>query len=370
MKICFLVGTLARGGAERQLIFMIQAARALNHEVRVLCLTRGEDYESQIEALGIEIEWIGQSANRLIRVLKIVDNLRKNPADIIQSSHFYTNIYAGIAGKILQIQSIGAIRSNFLTEVSAHGFLGKWQIRLPNFLIANSDSAIKCAVEFGIQPEEIEFVRNAVEIPQVSEKNAGNESALTMLFAGSLTAHKRPEHFINLAGILMTQFPFSPLRFLIAGDGFLRQKLEQMTRETHIADSVRFLGICKDMTETYRQSDVLISTSAYEGTPNVILEAMAHGLPVIAPKVGGIPEILNETRGFLVEPNDVKSFVAPAVKLLRNRSLRRKLGESGLDYVRKNHSLESLTEHLNRIYESIIYKNCEFYKTQNLTKSS
>ena len=356
MKVCFIVGTLGRGGAEKQLVFMLRALKLANIEARVLCLTSGESYEAEIKSLGVEVEYIGEKQNRFWRLWKIIRNLRKRPADIIQSSHFYTNIYAALAGKVLGIPSIGAIRSNLTSELTINKSLGKFQISLPSFLIANSDLARRTAIERGIAPDKIEFVRNVVEV-ELNESEIASKSKenITFLFVGRLGKEKRPDRFVRLAAALVEKFPALPLRFQIAGDGVLRKEVEAQVKSCNLPpDKFELLGECAKMNEIYCQADALVLTSDYEGTPNVVLEAMAHALPVIAAKVGGTPEILNEKCGFLVEPNDESALLKAAISLIENPGLRFNLGFEGFQQIKNNHSLDNLTNHLTDIYDGLI----------------
>ncbi len=352
MKVSFLVGTLERGGAEKQLMFMLEAARRAGVETRVLCLTRNESYEAEIESLGVPVEWVGKPRNRLMRLAKIIRCLQKNPPDILQSSHFYTNIYAGLAGKFLNIPSIGAIRSDLISEIKIHGRLGNWQVSLPRFLIANSQKAYQNAMRRGIEPRQIAFVRNVVK---TNGNHPVKKNEIVLLFAGRLDAMKRPEKFINLARALTEKNPEIPLRFLIAGDGILRKNLEKQSAEMKLSPGrLKFLGVSREMDALYSRADILVSTSVREGTSNVILEAMAHGLPVVATKTGGTPEILNERRGILVSPDDEKELLNAAEKLIFDPDLRNALGGEGRKYVEENHSPNYLKKRLTEIYEGLL----------------
>ena len=355
MKVCFLVGTLGRGGAERQLVYMLKALKKCKTDARILCLTKGEAYEEEIKSLDVPIEWIGKSPNRAVRLLNVIKNLRKNPADILQSSHFYTNIYVGAAGKILKIPSIGAVRSDLFSEMKIHKFLGAWQVSLPHFLIVNSRLAYQRAIESGISSKKVEFVRNVVE---TSSKNPSDfsksKSAVRLLFVGRLDKNKCPERFIELAATLIKKFPQIPLKFQIAGDGVLRSDLELLSQKLNLSsEKLEFLGLCSDMSNIYKQADILISTSEREGTSNVILEAMAYGLPIIATKVGGTPDILNEKRGILIEPGDENKLIEAAETLILNEKLRFRMGSEGRRYVEQNHSVESLQTQLTNIYQRL-----------------
>ena len=358
MNVCFIAGTLERGGAEKQLVFMLRVLQKIGISTSVLCLTKGESYEADIKDMGLNVEWVGESKNRGLRLLKIIERLRRSRADLVQSAHFYTNIYAGAAGKFLKIPSIGAVRSDLIYEIKSHKLLGRWQISLPHFLIANSAVAHQRLLNRGVSPQKVEFVRNVVENGEIlPPSNSLSDRPLKILFAGRLDKNKRPERFVRLAAILRERFPKIPLRFQIAGDGDLKGDLEIMAQELGLLpETVNFLGVCPEMNKIYRQSDILISTSDREGTPNVILEAMAHGLPIVATKVGGTVEILNESRGFLIDPDDEKGLENATAELILNKDLRFRLGSEGRAYVAQNHSLAYLQEQLIGIYERLVQK--------------
>jgi glycosyltransferase involved in cell wall biosynthesis len=358
MKVCFIAGTLARGGAEKQLVYMLRALCKAGIQARVLCLTENEYYAAEIKSLGVEIEWTGQSNNRLVRLLRIIRSLRRERADIIQSSHFYTNIYAALAAKAAKIPGIGAIRNNLQSELNGHKALGRFQLSLPHLLIANSESARRRAIERGVSPQNIEFVRNVVDSGERHSKIPLKDGQfITFLFAGRLCKQKRPDRFVRFAAALVQKFPARPLRFQIAGHGVLRNEIEEQAKNCALlSNKIEFLGDCPAMSEIYRRADALVLTSDYEGTPNVVLEAMAYALPVIATKVGGVPEILDDKCGILVDPKDETGLVEAASELVENPEARLRLGSEGLKYIKNNHSLDRLTEHLPQIYSGLIYR--------------
>ena len=355
MKICFIVGTLARGGAEKQLIFMLRALEQSGGVADVLCLTKGEAYEKDVTSIrGVALRHIGESRNRVSRLWNITRAVRETGAKIIQSSHFYTNIYAGGAGRFLGIPSIGAIRSDLEYEVESHKLTGALQIRLPDLLITNSAVARDRLLERGLDPMRIEFVRNVVEAED-SPANGQPAQGLEILFVGRLDANKKPERFLRLASILTRTYPQLKLQFKIVGDGEKRKELEETARRLDLAPPIlSFLGDSGRMDEVYRAAHILVATSDREGTPNVILEAMAYSLPVVATAVGGTRDILDATRGILVKPNDENALVEATAKLILNHDLRRRLGSAGNRYVRENHSPDTLKNRLCEIYETLL----------------
>jgi glycosyltransferase involved in cell wall biosynthesis len=355
MKVCFIVGTLGRGGAERQLIFMLRALQLEGVKTTLLCLTMGEAFEKEVKKLGVDIVWVGSSRNRLLRLWQMIKAIRKHPVDIIQSSHFYTNIYAAVAGRILRIRNIGAIRNNLSSEIAADRIFGRWQVDLPEHLIANSELAISRAFARGLKPRKIDLLKNIVELPHATENQFVGVGIVKIIFVGRLVQQKRPEMFIKLARQLRRDLPKTDLTFQIIGDGPLRRDLEKLRENYGLSgDEIQFLGEQSEMASVYLCSDILVLTSEFEGTPNVLLEAMSFGIPVVATRVGGVPEILTEKSGILVDPADFAGLVEATTKLILNPELRRTLGISGRDYVARNHSLEYLRKRLMGIYKKLL----------------
>src|SRR5262249_14410218 len=102
LKVCFLAGTLEHGGAERQLLYMLEALCRCGAVPRVLCLDRGEFWEAAIHVLGVPLTGVGERPPRLDRLFRIVKELQKDPPDILQSQHFFANAYAGMAARLLR----------------------------------------------------------------------------------------------------------------------------------------------------------------------------------------------------------------------------------------------------------------------------
>lgn len=339
------------GGAERQLLYMLKSLANTDVDPEVLCLTKGEALESEIDRMGIRVRWIGSNPGRIVRLGRLIRELRSSGAEVIQSSHFYTNIYAGFAGRALGIPSIGAIRSDLASEIRLHGRLGKLQLKAPAFLIANTELARDRALKLGIAAERIEFVRNVVETRTRNGVPSTSDGELNLLFVGRLDRNKRPDAFVRLAAALTRKFPERALRFSLAGDGEMMPEIRAMTRDLGLpSERLELLGQRKCMDEIYRRADILVSTSVREGTSNVLLEAMAYGIPVVATAVGGTPEIISEERGILVDPDDEQSILSAAEELMNDGEKRRKLGENGKDFVSRNHSIEYLGSKLTEIY--------------------
>ena len=120
------------------------------------------------------------------------------------------------------------------------------------------------------------------------------------------------------------------VHFIMAGDGELRPAIEARIRDLGISSHITLLGWQKDMPEVYRNLDVVVLTSLWEGLPCVFSEAMAAGLPIVATQVDGAREaIIDGDNGFLHGPHDVEGMAKSVLKLVENPALREAMGSRG-----------------------------------------
>jgi glycosyltransferase involved in cell wall biosynthesis len=141
----------------------------------------------------------------------------------------------------------------------------------------------------------------------------------------------------------------------MVGDGPDRERLEQLAHDLDIARSTYFVGYQEDVAGYYRLFDAFLLPSVNEGTPVSAIEALASGTPVVATRVGGVPDVVrDEVDGFLVEPGDTDGAAERLALLATDPALRARLGESGRAYVRERYSVERLVDDVDRLYRSLL----------------
>jgi glycosyltransferase involved in cell wall biosynthesis len=144
-------------------------------------------------------------------------------------------------------------------------------------------------------------------------------------------------------------------RFLVVGDGVLRPAMEQHARALGIADRVVFTGWRRDLARIYADLDVLVVSSNNEGTPVSAIEAMAAGRPVVATRVGGLPDLISDGKtGRLVPPGDVHALSTAVLELLRDRPFARALGETARGQVRERFAAERLIADVQGLYGELL----------------
>ena len=356
LKICFLAGTLGQGGAERQLFYLTQALTRSGAGVRLLSLTQGEFWEVPIQELGVPVEWIGQKRGRLARLLRLTRVLRRERPALVQSLHFYVNAYAAVAARLAGVREIGALRSDCFSEVRMDGrLLGQLNLRTPRFLAANSLAAIRNAASLGVSAARLHHLPNVIDTAAFQPVIPQPKPVLQILAVGRLGEEKRFDRFLRALAQLRRETD-TPVKGVIVGDGPMRAPLERQAAELGLLPKgVEFRGATSGMASVYQATDVLVLTSDWEGTPNVLLEAMACGVPVIATRVGGVPDVVSDGEtGWLVGPDDELALNAALMKLVNNEAMRRAFGERARRHVEERHALRRLPEFLGALYERVL----------------
>ena len=178
----------------------------------------------------------------------------------------------------------------------------------------------------------------------------------------AIVAALRPEknHELFLAAAARIRRLRPDAQFLIIGDGAARAKLEALRDSLNLADSVRFLGTRGDIPELLSLVDVLMLTSHMEANPVSILEALACGKPVVATRVGSIPESVHDGQnGYLVPPGDADAIANRVVELFNDRNLARRLGHAGRQTVVEHWSLETMVRGYEELIEDIYARKVE-----------
>ena len=201
----------------------------------------------------------------------------------------------------------------------------------------------------GIDQSKINLIYNGVDLDRFqninaqkirNELNLDNETILLGMVA-NLTPVKNHQIVINC----IKRFHENSIKIhlLLAGDGPLRNELEQYVKSNALDNYVHFIGRRKDIPDILSGIDIFILASETEGLSNALLEAMAAARPVVATNVGGNPEVvLNGQTGYLVRENDLYERHQAINKLVQSKSLRVKYGQAGFDRVKKNFSVDAM----------------------------
>lgn len=356
-RIALVAGTLGQGGAEKQLVYMARALRDAGAEVRVYCLTRGEYYERALAETGLAPEWVGRFAAPPLRTLALAAALRRFRPNVVQSAHFYTNLYVAMAATLVGAIGIGAARNDVVHEVRYNGVWGRWLLRAPSALIVNSYAARDNAEALGCLKDSIHVLPNVIDLEAfdlvaASAPRPVNEP-LVVAGVGTFVPQKRFDIFLRVIAAARAQG--ARVRGVLAGDGPERAALGTLAATLDLgSDAITFAGRRNDIPVLLRNADVLMLTSDHEGFPNVVLEAMAASLPVVCTAAGDARAIVDHgVTGYVTELGDAVGLTEHLVALSRPGGERRKFGQAGRRRVETQYAYGNLAAKLAAIHRAV-----------------
>jgi glycosyltransferase involved in cell wall biosynthesis len=225
-------------------------------------------------------------------------------------------------------------------------------------VLCNSRAAADRLAEEGISPDKLFVIGNALPAeafaPAPAALPSGPGSLRVGMVARMNARYKNHSGFLRIARRIHQRMP--DVEFLLAGDGPLRGEFESEAQTLGIADRMVFLGDRRDIPAVMAALDVAVLTSDSESLSNVILEAMAAGLPVVAYRVGGNTELVHEERGKLVSGGDEEGFAAAVEGLLSAPSMRAQLGHNARKFAEDNFGLASVCARYEDCYRTLLDK--------------
>ncbi|MFQ5451260.1 MAG: glycosyltransferase [Nitrospinaceae bacterium] len=231
-------------------------------------------------------------------------------------------------------------------------------------IICQSSQFKEHLTELGVTGNHVHVISNGIELDRFSplekskarEKLSQPQNKTLVLCACRLSASKGHEHLIRAIPPVIKKHP--DVRFIFVGDGETRDSLSAMAHSQGLDGCLVFAGMQDETTMPLwlNAADLFVLPSLLDGSPNILLEAMACGLPIIATTVGGIPEMITHGReGLLVPPKSPAALEESLLTLLGDPGLRERLGQNALNTVRSDYGTwEKQTAHLKKIYEDLL----------------
>ncbi|MCX6351413.1 MAG: glycosyltransferase [Bacteroidetes bacterium] len=355
LHIVFIAGTLGQGGAERQLYYILKSLKNAGIKLSLLTYTQGEYWEDIIRnELRIPIYFVGKESSRIKRLLDTYNKIKELKPDIIQSMHFYTNLYATLAGRFLGIKTVGAVRCALLDEIASNGkIMGNALFYVPEFIICNSLEAYNNAINKGKSKSKLAYLPNAVDTNLFKPSSAKNYSANTIkiLAIGRLEKQKR---YDKLFDILASTKSIKKIETTIIGKGRLMEELKMKAEKvSNLTNEIKLIGTVQNPELFYNNADIFVLTSDFEGTPNVVLEAMSSGIPVVSTKVGNLSFMLKDGEGaFLIDTNNTEGFSNALSNLINDEAILKAQSVKARSFAIDNFNSENLYNLLMNIYKN------------------
>jgi glycosyltransferase involved in cell wall biosynthesis len=325
LRVGLVIGQLSTGGAEGQLALLCEGFDRATVAPTVYCLSEHTaPYGARLAAAGVPVRPI--TGGRVGRVAALRRRLRADGIEVVHAWLFIGNAYAWAArwrgGPVLVTSARNCKRSGRLLDwLNRRAFAGSEAI-----IVNSGQVRTYIEREYAAPAQRIAVVYNAIDLERFRPRTrapAGSGPCVVMV--GRLVAQKNPALFVAAAAALRRNLPTA--RFRWVGDGPLRPAVEAAVREAGLQDCCQLVGERNDVEELLQDADLFWLTSDWEGLPNVVLEAMACGLPVIATDVGGTAELVHPgEQGFLVRPGDREALVAHSTAVLADPALLQRMG--------------------------------------------
>jgi glycosyltransferase involved in cell wall biosynthesis len=355
IRVALVATSLGRAGAEKQAVYNARALLDAGMDLRFFYLGGGGYYEKILRQMEVPLCQINYPNRPLKILLQLIRTLRGWKPHIVIAHQFDDLRFAGVAGRACHALILGFVQSDGWYELRTYGRLSPLIMRMAHGLVTNSHGA-RHTLASQIQPHRIEVLTNVIDVADFDERSAAPlpvllpHGRIIATAVGRLHPCKRFDRFIDALALARGTEP--ALTGVIAGaDVGQKAALQEQARLLGLGpQDLVFLGECDDVPALLARSALFVLSSEYEGLPNVVVEAMAAGLPVISTPAGDAPVVVQHGEtGYVIEMNDVQGMANRMVQLARSPALRKQLGEAGRKRVEQEYNYESLPHRLTTI---------------------
>jgi glycosyltransferase involved in cell wall biosynthesis len=236
----------------------------------------------------------------------------------------------------------------------------RWKYRQVEAFLAASEAIRQMLVADGVPAERTVTVHEGIDVDHVAAAPPVNvheafwlpHQAPVVGNVAALVPHKGQRYLIEAAHLVVQEVPDA--RFIVLGEGELREHLEKQVHEHHLEKHVLLPGFRTDVLGCIKGFDLFVMSSVTEGLGTSLLDAMACGRPIIATRAGGIPEIVEDgISGTLVPPRDAAALAAAIVRALKDEGWRRRMGDAGLARVRERFTVDRMVSETAAVYRRL-----------------
>jgi glycosyltransferase involved in cell wall biosynthesis len=345
IRIAVLLQDLEFGGTQRYAIHLLKFMDREVFSPELWVLRKGDDMISLAAETGVRIVHLSRSSWVSPWALaRLAWKLLRLRPDVLYTLTVVPNIWGRIFGRLARVPVIiSGYRSLFPKQHE------RWLWRLANRIICNAGTLKEVMVQrYSVHPDRIAVIPNAVDSAAFQSGRNARAPEPTVLYVGRLVKEKDPLNLVDAFRIVAEKVPNA--RFRMIGNGPLRPEVEARIRASSLDSRVELLPGTSSLMPQLARAWVFALASVMEASPNVILEAMSMGLPVVATRVGGIPELIQDgCTGMLVKPRDPEDLAAALVAVLTDEPKRLAMGEMARQRVLENHTLETMVRRTEQV---------------------
>jgi len=363
-RIAFCITDLDVGGAERMFVELVTRLDRRRWEPRVYCLSKPGALAARLEATGISVTCFNASNLKIWSVVsRLASELNKFQPWLLQSFLYHANLAGRVAARMAGVpQVVSGIR-----VAERRGRWRLWVDWLTQSFVDHNVCVSQAVAKFSIRrswlktakvsviPNGVDFDRFANATPIDRVTFGFSQAAPLVLFVGRLDPQKAP--FVLLEAFARLIDRHADWQLLFVGDGPLRDDMQRWIVQRKLESSIRLVGWRADVPGLLKSADALALPSLWEGMPNIVLESMAAGLPVVVSHVEGTDELIRDGEtGLLVTPGSVEELEQKIEKVLLSGELLTSLSKYSQHTVLKDFTIESMVEKYEQLYVRLLEK--------------
>jgi len=371
IRVCHIISGDLWAGAEVMACNLIKnLSKHEDIELYAILLNQGKLAE-EIKKHGIPVYINDEKSLSFLHILNNTRKIMKNlKPDIVHSHRYKENIisFLAIQGNPLKNKAKLISTQHGMPDGIPAGN-GRWSsfglsVYNLNYLILSRYFNCTVSVSKDIQALLIKHksfsfknttvIHNGIEVPSIGKKEY-RDKILKIGSAGRFFRIKDFPLFVEIARILIEKY--KNLEFILAGDGPERETVQALVKRYDIDKYFLFPGFISDTSDFFQGLDLYINTSRHEGIPMSILEAMAHGIPVVAPAVGGFCEMIeNGVDGFLVDSRDPMDYARQCFKIIEHMDIRKSVSHEARNKIIRDFSVGKMADTYLKLYNDMTKK--------------
>jgi len=380
INVLQLIGSFNQGGSERQ---AVQLTRLLREDGRFHVLVATLDSSGP---LGAQVQRLGLNdvpeypltsfydRNAVTQMKRFVKYLKQNEVHVVHAHDFYTNIFGMTASTLARVPVRIASRRESSVRAAKQRFVERGAYKLAQKVVANCEEVRQQLILEGVSATKVTTLYNGLDLSSFAPQTGDRNEVLASLglpvdvprrfitIVANMRAHfqeptpvclKDHPTFLRAAKRVHEVIPDAA--FVIAGEGEMLEATRKLAAELGIEKQTFFLGRCENVPVLLSASFACVLSSTAEGFSNSILEYMAAGRPVVATRVGGAAEAIEEgSSGYLVNAGDDESLAERLIRLLSDTARAEEMGQRGKEIVSEKFSSEAQLRRTTNLYDELL----------------
>jgi len=362
-RVLYLSHAFAVGGAEEMVLNLVRHLPPAYAPV-VACIHEAGPIGLEIERTGVPFRVLGLTPGlrRPFDILRLRNFLYECQPDIVHTFLLTGSLYGRFAAMMARVPVVIGTEVNvYERKRPLHALAERWLMRDTDAVVASAESVRDFYVQqVTADPSKVEVIYNAVDWAQLQTSISREEMRASvdvpaevpvLAIIARLTEQKG--HRILLDALVRPDLAQAHL--IVVGDGPLRDTLQKQCSDLGLSSRIRFLGARRDLGNILAAADVFVMPSFWEGLPLAMVLAMGAGLPVVATRVAGIPEVVKDgVSGLLVPPGDSAELGAALSRVVNDETTRGRLGQAARAAVRPRFGIDRYVQSVTALYDRLM----------------